>query len=75
VGPYVTERGYQERGSAGANYLSGRDHLNGFKRAYKGLSAAEILPRLAHSSYSVEIAQIRAAKPDAVSCFSLAGWR
>jgi branched-chain amino acid transport system substrate-binding protein len=73
VGRYVSERGYKNVALLAPNYPAGRDHLNGFKRAYKGTTAAEILPKVGQLDYSVEIAQIRAAKPDAVFVFLFGG--
>src|SRR6266446_293892 len=46
VGRYVRERGYKNVALLAPNFPAGRDHLNGFKRAYKGSIAAEILPKV-----------------------------
>ena len=51
------------------NYPAGKDHLNGFKRLYEGAVKDEIYTRLGQIDYAAEIAQIRAAKPDAVFFF------
>ena len=51
------------------NYQGGRDAVTGFKRYYKGDVKGEIYTRLNQPDYSGEIAQIRAAKPDAVYFF------
>jgi branched-chain amino acid transport system substrate-binding protein len=73
VGRYVSERGYKNVALLAPNFPAGRDHLNGFKRAYQGSIAAEILPKVGQLDYSVELAQIRAAKPDAVFVFLFGG--
>lgn len=52
-----------------ANYQAGRDAVAGFKRFYKGAVAGEIYPRLDQTDFAAEIAQIRAAEPDAVYKF------
>ncbi len=51
------------------NYPAGRDALAGFKSFYKGKIAEEVYTKLGQLDYSAEIAQIRAAKPDAVFFF------
>lgn len=48
------------------NYQSGRDALNGFKRAYKGEILAEIYTKLDQSDFSVELARIRSLAPEAL---------
>jgi len=73
VGRYVTERAHKNVALLAPNFPAGRDHLNGFKRAYKGAIAVEILPKVGQLDFSVEIAQIRAAKPDAVFVFLFGG--
>jgi len=73
VGRYVTERPHKNVALLAPNFPAGRDHLNGFKRAYKGAIAVEILPKVGQLDFSVEIAQIRAAKPDAMFVFLFGG--
>lgn len=51
------------------NYQGGRDAVAGFKRLYKGKVLGEIFTRLNQPDYSAEIAQVRAAKPDAIYFF------
>jgi len=51
------------------NYQGGKDAVSGFKRYYKRGIAGEIYTRLGQPDYSAELAQIRAAKPDAVYFF------
>jgi branched-chain amino acid transport system substrate-binding protein len=51
------------------NYQGGRDAATGFKRYYKGDIKGEIYTRINQPDYSAEIAQVRAAKPDAVYFF------
>jgi branched-chain amino acid transport system substrate-binding protein len=51
--------------------LPGRERTRstGFKRFYKGNVAAEVYTQLGQLDYSAELAQVRAAKPDALYIF------
>jgi len=69
MGKYVTEKGYKRVFLLAPNFPVGREHLNGFKRMYKEPLAGEVYTKLGQLDYSVEIGQIRAAKPDAVFVF------
>src|ERR1700691_1431978 len=51
------------------NYQAGHDAVSGFKRYYKGEVVGEVYTKLNQPDYSSEIAQIRAARPDAVYFF------
>ncbi len=51
------------------NYQAGRDAINGFKHFYKGQVVAEIYSALGQLDYGAELAQLRAAKPQAVFFF------
>ncbi len=55
------------------NYPAGRDAINGFKRFFKGQIAGEVYTRLDQTDYAPEMAQIRAANPDAVFQFHPGG--
>ncbi len=55
------------------NYPAGRDAITGFKRFFKGTIAGEIYTRLDQTDYAPEMAQIRAANPDAVFQFHPGG--
>jgi branched-chain amino acid transport system substrate-binding protein len=52
-----------------ANYQAGKDAITGFKRFYKGNVVGEVYTKLDQTDYAAELAQIRAAKPDAVYNF------
>lgn len=70
VGKYVSEQKNIKRVFILApNYQGGRDAVAGFKRYFKGEVAGEIYTRLNQPDYSAELAQVRAAKPDAVYFF------
>ena len=50
-----------------------RDRLNGFKRLYKQPVADEIYTRVGQLDFAAELAQLRAAKPEAVYIFEPGG--
>jgi branched-chain amino acid transport system substrate-binding protein len=51
------------------NYPAGKDSITGFKRKYKGVVADEIYTKVGQLDYATELAQLRAAKPDALYFF------
>ena len=69
MGQYVQEIGYDNVFIMAPNYPAGKDALAGFKRFYKGGIAGEIYTKLGQPDYAAELAQVRAAKPDAVFVF------
>ena len=69
MGKHVAERGYRNVYLIAPNYPAGRDALTGFKRYYKGATAGEVYTKLGQLDYAAELAQLRAAKPDAVFIF------
>jgi branched-chain amino acid transport system substrate-binding protein len=69
VGKHVAERGFKNLVLVAPNYPAGKDALTGFKRFYRGKVADEIYTKLGQLDYAAELAQIRAAKPDAVYIF------
>ena len=69
VGKHVAEKGFRNLVLVAPNYPAGKDALTGFKRFYKGKVADEIYTKLGQLDYAAELAQIRAAKPDAVYIF------
>lgn len=69
AGKVANEKGYRKVVLIAPNYPAGKDHLNGFKRLYDGEVKDEIYTRLGQIDYAAEIAQIRAARPDAVFFF------
>jgi branched-chain amino acid transport system substrate-binding protein len=68
-GMLATQRDYKNVYLIAPNYPAGRDALNGFKTYYKGKVVEEVYTKLGQLDYSAEIAQIRAAKPDALFFF------
>lgn len=69
AGKFANEKGYKNMVIIAPNYPAGKDHLNGFKRIYSGALNDEIYTKVGQIDYAAEIAQIRAAKPDAVFFF------
>jgi branched-chain amino acid transport system substrate-binding protein len=69
AGQHATNKGYKNAYLIAPNYQAGKDSLAGFKRYYKGNVAAEVYTQLGQLDYAAEIAQIRAAKPDALYIF------
>jgi branched-chain amino acid transport system substrate-binding protein len=69
AGQHASDRGYKSVYLIAPNYQAGKDSLAGFKRFYKGTIAAEVYTQLGQLDYSAELAQVRAAKPDAVYIF------
>jgi branched-chain amino acid transport system substrate-binding protein len=69
MGKHVADKGYKNVYLIAPNYPAGRDALNGFKRFYKGATSGEVYTKLGQLDYAAELAQLRAAKPDAVFIF------
>jgi branched-chain amino acid transport system substrate-binding protein len=69
AGQYVTQRGFKNVVFLAPNYQGGKDAANGFKRYYKGKLADEMYTKLGQLDYAAELAQIRAAKPEALYVF------
>ena len=69
MGKHVADKGYKNVYLIAPNYPAGRDALNGFKRFYKGGTSGEVYTKLGQLDYAAELAQLRAAKPDAVFIF------
>lgn len=69
AGKIANEKGYKNVVLVAPNYPAGKDHLNGFKRLYKGALKDEIYTKVGQIDYAAEIARIRTLKPDAVFFF------
>jgi branched-chain amino acid transport system substrate-binding protein len=73
AGQAATNLGYKKVFVLAPNYQAGKDAITGFRRMYKGAVAGEIYTRLDQTDYAAEMAQIRAAAPDAVYQFHPGG--
>ena len=69
AGKHATDKGYKSTYLIAPNYQAGKESLAGFKRYYKGKVADEVYTKLGQLDYSAELAQVRAAKPDALYVF------
>ncbi len=73
AGQNATNLGYKKVFILAPNYQAGKDALAGFKRFFKGEIVGEVYTRLDQTDFAPEMAQIRAAKPDAVFHFHPGG--
>ncbi|MBR1221364.1 ABC transporter substrate-binding protein [Bradyrhizobium sp. U87765 SZCCT0131] len=69
MGIYLRENNVKRVYLMAPNYPAGKDFLAGFKRTFKGEIAGEVYTAFGQLDYAAEIAQLRAAKPDAVFFF------
>jgi branched-chain amino acid transport system substrate-binding protein len=73
AGQHATDKAYKNTYLMAPNYPAGKDALTGFKRFYKGKVADEVYVKLGQLDFAAELAQVRAAKPDAVYVFMPGG--
>jgi branched-chain amino acid transport system substrate-binding protein len=73
MGKHVQDKGYKRVYLMAPNYQAGKDALAGFKRHYKGEVIGEVYTAINQPDYSAELAQLRAAKPDALYTFHPGG--
>jgi len=69
AGQYVNDKAHRSVYIMAPNYPAGKDALAGFKRYYKGNIAGEVYTKLGQVDYAAELANLRAASPDAVFFF------
>ena len=69
VGKHVQDQGFKKVYLMAPNYPAGKDGLAGFKRYYKGEVAGEVYTQVGQLDYAAELAQLKAAGPDAVYVF------
>ena len=69
MGQFVQNQGYTNAFILAPNYPAGQDALAGFKRYFQGEIVGELYTQLGQLDYAAEIAQIRAAAPEAVFFF------
>lgn len=73
AGKHAADKGYQKVVVLAPNYPAGKDAVNGFKRAYAKPVADEVYTKVGQLDFAAELAQLRAAKPDAVYIFQPGG--
>jgi branched-chain amino acid transport system substrate-binding protein len=69
MGRYAASKGYRRVYAMAPNYQAGKDFIDGFKREYKLPLAGEVYTPLNQLDFQAELAQLAAAKPDAVYVF------
>ncbi|HSV83565.1 MAG TPA: ABC transporter substrate-binding protein, partial [Ramlibacter sp.] len=69
MGKLAQEKGIKRIYLMAPNYQAGKDMVAGFKRFYKGTVVDEVYTQVNQPDYSAELAQLQAAKPDAVFVF------
>ncbi|NRF65423.1 ABC transporter substrate-binding protein [Aquincola sp. S2] len=69
MGTFAQERGVKRVYLMAPNYQAGKDMLAGFKRFFKGEVIGETYTQVNQADYAAELAQLQAAKPDAVFVF------
>ena len=69
AGEFANSKNYKSAFLIAPNYPAGKDALTGFKRMYKGAIVSETYSKLNQLDYSAELAQMRAAHPQAVYAF------
>jgi branched-chain amino acid transport system substrate-binding protein len=69
AGQFASQRDLKSVYLVAPNYQAGKDSLAGFKRMYKGQVVGENYTKLGQLDYAAELAEIRAAKPQAVYIF------
>jgi branched-chain amino acid transport system substrate-binding protein len=69
MGKFAQDRGVKRVYLMAPNYQAGKDMLVGFKRFFKGEVVGETYTQVNQPDYAAELAQLQAAKPDAVFVF------
>lgn len=69
AGAFANQRELKNVYLLAPNYQAGKDSLAGFKRTFKGQVVAETYTKLGQLDYAAELAEIRAAKPQALYIF------
>jgi branched-chain amino acid transport system substrate-binding protein len=73
IGKYLSENNFKRVYFLGMNFQAGWDHTKAAIRNFSGEKVAEVYTPTSQLDFSAEISQIRAAKPDAVYAFYVAG--
>lgn len=69
VGKHLQDKGFKRVVTLVPNFVSGRDAVAGMKRFYKGQVIDEVYIKVNQPDFGAEIAQIRAANPEALFIF------
>jgi branched-chain amino acid transport system substrate-binding protein len=69
MGKYETDHGFKTVFFIGQDFQAGWEHIAAAQRIFKGKAIGPVFTPLAQLDYATELAQIRAANPDAVHGF------
>ncbi len=69
MGKYLQDKGIKRLYLMAPNYRAGKDALTGVKRYFHGEIVDEVYTKINQPDYAAELAQLRAAKPEAVFVF------
>ncbi|HXP30737.1 MAG TPA: ABC transporter substrate-binding protein [Stellaceae bacterium] len=69
VGELMTEAGIKRGYFIGQNYVTGREHVAGAKRFFKGDIVGEAYVPIEHMDFAAELAAVQAANPDGMYVF------
>ncbi|MEJ8835351.1 ABC transporter substrate-binding protein [Ramlibacter sp. AN1133] len=69
AGAFANQRALKNAYLVAPNYQAGKDSLAGFKRTFKGQVVGEAYTKLGQLDYAAELAEIRAARPQALYIF------
>jgi branched-chain amino acid transport system substrate-binding protein len=69
MGKWETDHGYKSVYFIGQDYQAGWEHIAAAQKTYKGKQMGPVFTPLAAVDFAAELAQIRAANPDAVHAF------
>ncbi len=69
MGKYLQDKGVKKLYLMAPNYQAGKDALTGVKRYFKGDLAGEVYTSINQLDFAAEIAQLRAASPEALYGF------
>jgi len=69
MGKFAQDKGVKKVYLMAPNYQAGKDMMAGFKRYFKGQVVDEVYTQVNQPDYAAELAQLQAAKPDAVFVF------
>lgn len=73
MGKYASARNLKNIYLIAPNFPAGQDNIRAFKSMYKGQVVGENFIKLGQLDFSVELSQIKAAKPDAVYVYLFGG--
>lgn len=69
MGKFAQDKGVKKVYLMAPNYQAGKDMMAGFKRYFKGQVVDEVYTQVNQPDYAAELAQLQAAKPDALFVF------